>query len=64
VSRALDFQKRAVALQPDPMFKLNLGPLYIRSAGKALARAQLDRLAQLGVKSPRQREAAEILGSL
>ena len=58
-------QKQALALQPDdPNLRLRLARLYAQVNEKKLAKAELDRLAALGDRYPRQAEVAEVLKSL
>jgi putative PEP-CTERM system TPR-repeat lipoprotein len=63
--KAIEAQKRAVALEPkDPSLTLRLAKLYIKSGDKALARAELDGLVKLGDKFAGQAEVATLLKSL
>jgi len=62
---AVGMQKQALALQPDdPNLRLRLARLYAQVNEKKLAKAELDRLAALGDRYPRQAEVAEVLKSL
>jgi cellulose synthase operon protein C len=62
---ALAMQKSALALQPDdPDLRLRLARLYAEANEKRLAKAELDRLAALGDRFPRQAEVAAVLKSL
>ena len=63
--QALEMQKSALALQPgDPFLRLNLARLYAQANQKKLAKTELDRLAVLGDRFPRQAEVAAALQSL
>ena len=63
--KALDAQKRALALAPkDPTLKLRLAKLYIKSGDKTGARGELDGLAKLGDGFAGQAEVATLLKSL
>jgi len=62
---AVAMQKSALALRPDdPNLRLRLARLYAQSNEKKLAKAELDRLAALGDRFPRQEEVAAVLKSL
>lgn len=63
--KAIEAQKRAVALEPkDPGMSLRLAKLYIQAGDKALARNELDALARLGDKFTGQAEVAALLKTL
>ncbi len=63
--KAIEAQKRAVALEPkDPSLGLRLAKLYIKAGDKVLARTELDRLAKLGDKFSGQAEVATLLKTL
>jgi len=63
--RALEMQKSALALRPDdPHLRLQLAKLYAEANEKKLAKAELDRLAALGDRFPRQAEVAAALKGL
>jgi len=63
--RALELQKKAVAIDPvSPGLRLTLARLYIQSGSKGEARKELDQLAQLGEKFPRQAEVRDLVGQL
>lgn len=65
IAKAIDAQKRAIALAPkDPGLNLRLARLYIKSGDKAGARAELDALARLGDRFPGQAEVAALLKTL
>lgn len=65
VPQALAMQKSALALRPDdPDLRLHLARLYARASEKKLAKAELDRLAALGDRFPRQAEVAAELRAL
>lgn len=63
--KALEMQKKAVALQPsDPAKHLNLARIYAKAGEKAKAKAELDALSKLGGSFPRQPEVDALLKSL
>ena len=63
--RALEIQKKAVELEPNAhALRLRLARLYVQSGEKTAARKELDSLAQLGDKFPRQGEVREMLAKL
>ena len=63
--KALEMQKSALALRPDdPYLRLHLAKLYAQANEKKLAKAELDRLALLGDRFPRQAEVAATLKGL
>lgn len=63
--KAVETQKRAIGLDPqNPTLKLNLARLYIQAGDKAQARAELEDLARLGNRYPKQDEVASLLKSL
>lgn len=65
IAKALELEKKAVALAPDfHLFRLNLAKLYLKSGDKALARAELERLTKLGDKFAGQAEVGELLKTL
>lgn len=62
---AIDLQKKALERQPaNSAFRLNLAKIYIKSGDKALARTELEHLAQLGDKFPGQKEVQKLQASL
>ena len=64
-AKALDWQKKAVELQPqNATFKLNLAKIYVKSGDKGQAKPILTELAKLGDKFPGQPEVGEMLKSL
>ncbi len=64
-AKALEWQKKAVALAPDaPGYRLNLAKIHIKGGKKDLARQELDALVKLGDKFPAQAEVATLLKSL
>ena len=64
-AKALEWQNKAVALQPQVgVFRLNLAKIHIQGGNKDLARKELDELAKLGDKFRGQAEVAELLKSL
>ncbi len=63
--KAIEAQKRAVALEPkDPGMSLRLAKLYIKAGDKTLARNELDALTRLGDKFNGQAEVAALLKTL
>jgi len=61
VDKALDLQKKVVALAPDnDSFRLDLAKLYVKAGNKTDARIELDRLATLGKKFPGQAEVVSL----
>lgn len=65
LGKALELEKRAVALQPQyAPFRLNLARLYIQSGDKASAKTELNQLAKLGDKFPGQAEVERLLKTL
>jgi putative PEP-CTERM system TPR-repeat lipoprotein len=65
VAKALDLQKKAVALGPDyRQARLNLAKLYLKKGDKALAKTELDQLAKLGDKFAGHEEVTHLLESL
>ncbi len=64
-AKALEWQNKAVALQPaNGLYKLNLAKIHIKSGNKDLARKELDDLAKLGDKFSGQSQVAELRKSL
>jgi putative PEP-CTERM system TPR-repeat lipoprotein len=64
-AKALEMQKKVVALQPDaPLFKLNLAKIQIKAGDKAGAKVTLGELAKLGDKFGGQAEVASLLTGL
>ena len=60
-ARALDLQKKAVALQPSvPLFKLNLAKIHIKAGDKEAARALLTEISALGDKFAGQAEVDKL----
>ncbi len=65
VGKAIEIEKRAVALQPShPTFRMNLARLYLQAGDKPNAKIELDTLAKLGDKFPGQPEVAKMLNEL
>ena len=63
--RAIEVQQKAVALQPqNGAFRLSLARMYVDAGDKALARKELDQLALLGSKFPRQDEVEKLKARL
>ncbi len=64
-AKALEWQNKAIALQPqNGLFRLNLARIHIKGGKKDLARKELDELAKLGDKFPAQPEVSSLLKSL
>lgn len=64
-AKALDWQKKVVEMQPqNPVFKLNLAKIYVKSGDKSQAKPILTELAKLGDKFAGQPEVGEMLKSL
>jgi len=64
-ARAVELQKRVVALQPEtPLFKLNLAKVQLAAGNKTEARRLLDELSALGEGFAGQAEVAKIRASL
>lgn len=64
-AKALEWQNKAVALQPQAAaLRLNLAKIQISAGKKDLARKELDELVKLGDKFPAQAEVAKLLKSL
>jgi FimV-like protein len=60
-ARALELQKKAVALQPNvPLFKLNLAKIHIKAGDKEAARGTLNELSALGDKFAGQPEVERL----
>lgn len=65
VSKALDLEKKAIALVPaNHAFQLNLAKLYLKNGDKALAKSELTKLAQLGDKFAGQAEVSKLLKAM
>jgi len=63
--KALATQKRAIELDPDkPTHRLHLAQYLIKNSQKASAKAELQRLAQLGGAFPRQDEVQKLMSGL
>lgn len=64
-AKALEWQNKAVALQPQVgLFRLNLAKIQIKSGKKDMARKELESLAKLGGRLHEQPEVASLLKSL
>ncbi|ODV11007.1 MAG: hypothetical protein ABT20_06835 [Rubrivivax sp. SCN 70-15] len=63
--KALDWQRKAVALAPEaPGYRLNLAKLLIQSGDRAAARTELDKLQALGSKFSGQDEVSALIKTL
>ena len=64
-AKALEWQNKAVALQPQVgLYRLNLAKIQIKSGKKDMARKELENLAKLGDRLHEQAEVASLLKSL
>ncbi|MBL8350071.1 MAG: PEP-CTERM system TPR-repeat protein PrsT [Burkholderiaceae bacterium] len=64
-ARAIEVQTRAQAMLPDdPYLRLNLARFYAQAGEKRKAKAELDRLAALGERFPKQDEVAALTKGL
>ena len=64
-AKALEWQNKAIALQPqNGLYRLNLAKIYIKGGKKDLARKELDELAKQGTKFAAQAEVTTLLKSL
>ena len=64
-ARAIELQQRALAMRPtDPFMRLNLAHFLAQAGDKRQAKAELDRLALLGERFPKQDEVAALTKSL
>lgn len=62
VSKAIDLQRKAIAESPeDHGLKLTLAKIYLKGGDRDRARAELDDLARLGARFPRQPEVTELM---
>jgi len=65
VGKAIETQKRALVLRPDePGLRLNLAAHYVQNGDKRQAKEELDRLAAMGDRFPRQAEVEALLKKL
>ena len=65
LSKAIETQKRAVALAPNEgSLRLSLAKLHLQAGEKALAKAELEKLNKPGNQSTQQDEVARLLGTL
>jgi putative PEP-CTERM system TPR-repeat lipoprotein len=63
--QAVDMMRKALALEDkNPQLRFNLAKLLIQSGDKAGAKTELNTIAQLGSKFPRQGEVTELLKTL
>jgi putative PEP-CTERM system TPR-repeat lipoprotein len=64
-AKAIELQRKAVALQPDnASLRLNLAKIYVAAGDKPKAKTELAGLARLGEKFPAQAEVSAMLKSL
>jgi Flp pilus assembly protein TadD len=64
-SKAVDVMKQALAIDAkNPSLRLNYAKLLIQAGDKSTARGELNELAALGDKFPRQKEVGELLKTL
>lgn len=65
VAEAVDVMRKAIALdEKNPQLRLNLAKTLIAAGDKSSAKVELQRLAELGAKFPRQGEVADLLKTL
>ena len=65
VDQALGLQKSAIALAPnEPALRLNLAKIALKAGDKALARTELEALAQRGRQFPAHEEVSKLLKTL
>ena len=65
IDRALEVQKKALALAPtNPVLKLNLARLYIEAGNKSAARAELETIVKLGDNFVGQAEVGRLIKAL
>ncbi|MDY0747226.1 PEP-CTERM system TPR-repeat protein PrsT [Paucibacter sp. R3-3] len=66
LDKAIDIEKRAVALAPpdNPRYRLALARLYLSAGQKAAAKEELTKLARMSEALPQQQEAKKLLGML
>ncbi|MBT9459622.1 MAG: PEP-CTERM system TPR-repeat protein PrsT [Burkholderiaceae bacterium] len=65
LAKAIEAQKKAIALQPKhPGYRLSLAKIYIQSGQKPLARSELEYLSKLGDAVKEKAEAAQLLKAL
>jgi predicted Zn-dependent protease len=65
LDKALELEKKAVALAPDnDSLRLDLAKLHLKAGDKKLAKSELDRLAKQGDKFAGQAEVGELLKAL
>jgi putative PEP-CTERM system TPR-repeat lipoprotein len=65
LDKAVDVQKKAVALEPrNDALRLNLARLYVAAGEAELARKELDRLSGSGDKTPYRKEVQELRARL
>jgi putative PEP-CTERM system TPR-repeat lipoprotein len=62
--RAIELEKKVVALDKDPGWRLTLARLYIDAGQRAQARTELDALSQLGKDFKRQEEVQKLMREL
>ena len=65
LTKAIDAAKAALGKAPvEPVYRLNLAKLYVRTGEKESAKAELAQLVPLGAKFARQNEVSELLKGL
>ncbi len=63
--RAIEVQKKAIALAPDAAsLRLTLAKIYVKAGDRSQARVELERLSKLGDKFPAHGEVADLMKSL
>lgn len=64
-AKAIETQKKAIALQPkNPSYRLNLAKIYIQNGQKPLAKTELEYLSKLGDAVKEKAEAEQMLKAL
>ena len=65
VGKAIELEKRAVALQPQhAQFRMNLARMYVQAGDKDSAKSELEQLTKLGDKFPAHDEVGRMLKAL
>lgn len=62
--RAIEMQKKVIAMDKDPGWRLGLARLYIDAGQRTQARTELDALAQMGKDFKRQEEVQKLMREL
>ena len=65
VGKAIELEKRALALQPQhAQFRMNLARMYVQAGDRPSAKSELEQLAKLGDKFPGHGEVNRLLSTL